>query len=226
MQSCDERIFQSEIRRVHAMLELMKKSVDLENLPILYDTLFTEESLAKDFEVRGGEWTLEDGWLTGKNRENFAAMIISKENYYGSVMLDFEARTVLPCTHDINWMWSGSWNEETNTRDVAYVCGLQGWWEGKVGFEKSPTYDFNCGTQLLDFEPGRTYHIQSGSIGGHIFCVVDGKLALEITDPNPINQDKYGRIGFEAYCSHLQIRNFKLKRLVYEANEKKYEPEF
>ena len=50
-------------------------------------------------------------------------------------MLDFEARTIPPCTHDINCMWSGSWDYETNTRALAYVAGLEGWWDGKVGFE-------------------------------------------------------------------------------------------
>lgn len=68
-------------------------------------------------------------------------------------MLDFEARTIPPCTHDINCMWSGSWDYETNTRALAYVAGLEGWWDGKVGFEKSPEYRLNCGTQTLNFEP-------------------------------------------------------------------------
>ena len=30
-----------------------------------------------------------------------------------------------PSTHDIDCMWNGSWNERTNTRDVAYVAGLR-----------------------------------------------------------------------------------------------------
>ena len=207
-------------------MELMKKNVNLSCLPVLYDTPFTPESVARDFEVRGGEWSVEDGWLTGKNRGNFPGMIISRQPFYGPVMLDFEARTVLPCTHDINWMWSGDWDYETNTRATAYVAGLQGWWDGKVGFEKSPDYRLNCATQYLNFEPGRIYHIQCGSIGGHIFCLIDGVLALEITDPDPIDQPVHGKIGFEAYCSHIQIRKLRVCRVEFQPAEKCYTPEF
>lgn len=207
-------------------MELMKKSVDLEHLETLYEMSFDEAALARDFDIRGGEWTVENGTLVGRNRENSPGMIISRQDFFGPVMLDFEARTVPPCTHDVNWMWSGSWDFETNTRALAYVTGLQGWWDGKVGFEKSPEYRLNCATQAFRFEPGRYYHIQSGSIGGHIFCVVDGKLLLEVTDPDPIDQQKYGRIGFEAYCAQIQIRKASVKRLTFTPNEKTYTPEF
>ena len=39
-------------------MELMKKNVNLSCLPVLYDTPFTPESVARDFEVRGGEWSV------------------------------------------------------------------------------------------------------------------------------------------------------------------------
>lgn len=207
-------------------MNLMHAYFDENNLEALYDKPFSDESLAEDFDVRGGEWYLEDGCLTGKNRGNYPGMIITKKDYYGPVMLDFEARTVLPCTHDINCMWSGSWNYDNNTRGLAYVFGLEGWWDGKVGFEKSPEYKLNCGTQLLPFEPGRFYHIQCGSIGGHIFGIVDGRLALEATDPDPIDQMRHGRVGFEAYCSYIQIRKFSIRRIVYKEKEESYTPEF
>ena len=144
-------------------MELMKKHVDLDRLEVLYEMPFEQAALERDFDVRGGCWTLQDGTLIGANRENNPGMIISRQDFFGPVMLDFEARTILPCTHDINCMWSGSWDYETNTRALAYVAGLEGWWDGKVGFEKSPEYRLNCGTQMLNFEPGRYYHIQCGS---------------------------------------------------------------
>lgn len=205
---------------------LIHKRIDPEKMEILYAEPFTPESFARDFQVRAGEWRVEDGWLTGRNRENFAAMAISRRDFFGDVMLDFEARTLPPCTHDINVMWNGSWNEATNTRDVAYVMGLQGWWNGKVGFERSPEYTLNAGTPLFDFHPGQTYHMQCGSIGGHVFCIVDGRLLLEVTDPNPIDSAKYGRVGFEAYCSQLQFRNFKVRRAACVPLEETYRVEF
>jgi len=58
-------------------------------------------------------------------------MVTSRKGFFGNVMLDFEAQTVLPSMHDIDCMWNGSWDEATNQRDVAYVIGLEGWWEGR-----------------------------------------------------------------------------------------------
>lgn len=205
---------------------LMKKEINPDAMEILYDKPFTKESFEQDFEVRDGNWYVEDGWLIGESRKNFASMAILKESYYGPVCLDFYAKVLEPCTHDINCMWSGSWNEETNTRDVAYVAGIGGWWDGKIGFEKSPDYKLNCGTKMFNFEPGRTYHMQCGSIGGHIFVIVDGALVIEATDPDPIDQQHFGRIGFEAYCTRVAYTDFKIRRVTYKDIAAEYQPEF
>ena len=205
---------------------LMKKEINPDAMEILYDKPFTKESFEQDFEVRDGNWYVKDGWLIGESRKNFASMAILKESYYGPVCLDFYAKVLEPCTHDINCMWSGSWNEETNTRDIAYVAGIGGWWDGKIGFEKSPDYKLNCGTKMFNFEPGRTYHMQCGSIGGHVFVIVDGALAIEATDPEPIDQQHFGRIGFEAYCTRVAYTDFKIRRATYKDIVAEYQPEF
>ena len=113
-----------------------------------------------------------------------------------------------------------------NCRDVAYVFGLEGWWEGKVGFEKSPEYKLVAGTPLFDFEAGRTYRIQGGSIDGHCFLFVDGRLVLEVTDPDPIDSQRYAKVGFEAYASHIQIRNIRVYRLAWQPRPLSYAAEF
>ena len=207
-------------------MQLMKKIIDPDTMEILYDAPFTKENFARDFEIRDGNWYVEDGWLIGESRKNFASMAILKENFFGPVCLDFYAKVLPPCTHDINCMWSGSWNEETNTRDIAYVAGIGGWWDGKIGFEKSPEYKLNCGTKMFQFEPGKVYHMQCGSIGGHVFVIVDGQLAIEATDPDPIDQSKFGRIGFEAYCTRVASTNFKIRRASYTEENTAYIPEF
>lgn len=207
-------------------LLLMRKRVDLGRCPVLYDRPFTESSLAEDWQIRGGEWQMRDGWLRGSNPLNSPGMVTSRRSFAGNVMLEFEARTVLPSTHDINWMWNGSWNEATNTRAVAYVAGLQGWWEGKVGFEKSPDYKLNVGTPLFPFEPGRIYRILSGSADGHCFVVVDGRLVLEVTDPEPIDTQRFGMIGFEAYASRIEVRGLVVRQVNWEERTMSYGPEF
>jgi hypothetical protein len=208
------------------MLHIMSKDIDIDRSPILYDAPITLESFSRDWQIYSGEWWVEDEWLTGRNPGNFPGMVFLQHDYPGDVLVDFEARTVLPCTHDINFMWNGSWDAEQNQRGVAYVAGVEGWWAGKVGIEKSPEYKLNAGTPLQAFQPGQIYHIQGGSIGGHCFICVNGNLVLEVTDPDPIDSQRFTKVGFEAYCSHIQIRRIQIRRLVWQPVAEYYKPEF
>lgn len=207
-------------------LELMKKEIILSSCPILFDEEITAGSLAQDWTVHHSEWWLEDGWLHGKNPGNHPGMVILNQDFSGNVLVEFEATTVEPSTHDINVMWNGEWIDSLDQRGMAYVTGLQGWWKGKVGIEKSPDYKFMVGTPLLDFQPGKLYHIIAGSIDGHCFIFANGQLLLEAMDPMPIDNQKYMKVGLEAYCSHIKVRNFKIRQIQWKAVDMKYEPEF
>ncbi len=207
-------------------MNIVGKQILLDESEVLYDRPFTEETLAADWRVRGGDWWLDGEWLTGRNPENCPGMVTSRASYCCNVMLDFEARTVAPSTHDINCMWNGSWYEDSNERALAYVAGLEGWWEGKVGFEKSPEFKLIAATPLFDFEPGRIYRLQAGSIDGHVFVFVDGRLLLEVKDPDPIDFSTYGMIGFEAYASMIQVRRLVVRRIAWRENQLRYEAEF
>lgn len=208
------------------MLRIIGKEIDLDASPLLYAEPVSEQMFARDWRIYSGEWWLDGEWICGRNPENNPGMIVSTRDFPGNVLVDFEARTVLPSTHDINFMWNGSWDETLNRRDVAYVMGLEGWWDGKVGFEKSPEYKLMAGTPLFDFAPGRTYRLQGGSINGHCFLFVDGRLVLEVMDPEPIDSRRYARIGFEAYASHIQIRNIQVRSLQWQPHPLHYEPEW
>jgi len=208
------------------ILRLIGVDVDLVNSPVLYSKVFTDEVIKEDFDIRSGEWYVEDGWLVGKNPGSFPGMILHNDDFFGNVMLDFKAKMIEPSTHDINVMINGSWNYETNQRDIAYVVGFEGFWHGNVGFEKSPTYNMYVATSLLEFDPGKTYHFQVGNIDGHIFAVVDGKIALEILDPEPIDTSKYAKVGFEAFSSWWKVTDFSVKRIEYKKVKERYIPEF
>lgn len=149
-----------------------------------------------------------------------------KQDFPGNVLVEFEAHTILPSKHDINVMWNGEWLSETDQRGTAYVAGLQSWWTGKVGIEKSNDYKFMVETPLFNFEPGKIYKIQAGSIDGQCFILADWKLLLEAMYPNPIDNQKYTKIGFEAYCSKIRIRKIKIRQICWEPVDMKYEVEF
>ena len=63
------------------------------------------------------------------------------------------------------------------------------------------------------------------SIKEHVLFI-DGKLALEVTDPNPIDTQKYSKVGFEAYSSHIKIKNIKIRQVNWNPLDLSYTPEF
>ena len=68
--------------------------------------------------------------------------------------------------------------------------------------------------------------MQCGSVAGHVFVIVDGQLCIEATDPDPIDQARYGRVGFEAYCTRVAVTDFRVRRAVWSEVAERYEPEF
>ena len=185
---------------------------------------FTEEAMAEHFDVKTAEWWVEDGWAVGKNPQMNPGMLVSKKDFFGDVILELKAKMVAPSTHDINIMICGEWTEKG--RGNAYVTGLEAFWHGNIGFEKSPEYKLTVGTQLLDFDPTKEYKLQFGAIGRKVFVLVDERIALEITDPDPIDSNKYGKIGFEAFSSWWKFKDLKVYRPKYELIREYYNPEF
>lgn len=209
------------------VLKLAWVDVDLKNSDLLYSvTEFDNKILADDFVIKTGEWSVEDGWVVGKNPEMSPGMIVSKQDFFGDVMLEITAKMVSPSTHDINMMIHGEWDDEKNERGVAYVAGAEAFWHGTIGFEKSPEYKLTAATELFDFDPEKEHNFRFGNIGGKIFVMLDNELCLEITDPDPIDNFKYGKIGFEAFSSHWKFKNLKVYDLRCIRKKEYYNPEF
>ncbi len=209
------------------VIMLCGTNVHLNESKVLYaQDDFDYEILKRDFEFKSGEWYVEDGWVVGKNSLSWPGMIISKENYYGDIMLDVTAKMVEPSTHDINVMIHGDWNLEKDERGVGYVTGLEAFWHGNIGFEKSPEYKLVVATGMLDFDPTKEYHLQFGNVGGILFTLVNGRLGLMVSDPDPIDIHKHGKIGFEAFASWWKFKSLKVLELKSEYVGEKYNQEF
>ena len=176
--------------------------------------------------MHNAEWYCKDGSFYGRNPKPGPGVLLSRRGFNGNVLLDFRAQTILPSTHDIDVMWHVSWNERENRRGLAYVAGIQGWWEGKVGIEKSPDYRLVATVPCPWFEAGHKYHVQAGDIDGHCFIFVDGVLRLELFDPCPIDSRRHNRIGFEAYQSMVRITQLTVRQIAWKPRRHAYANEF
>ncbi len=45
-------------------------------------------------------------------------------------------------------------------------------------------------------------------------------------DPAPIDHSIYTKVGFEAYCSNIRIREIIIRQIYWEPVDMKYDPEF
>ena len=119
------------------MLYIMSKEIDVEKSEILYAPVFDEQTLAQDWEVSGGDWSVENGWVTGTYRENAGGLIYTYREFPGDIMLDFKAKSIPPCNNDLNFSWKTTgWDYEINDAAEGYIAGLNGWWENKAGIER------------------------------------------------------------------------------------------
>ena len=209
------------------MLKLAFYDVDLAGSELIYEiSSFDKSIFEENFIVKSGEWYIEDGWAVGKNPEMCPGMIISKKDFFGNVMVEITAKMVEPATHDINVMINGEWDEEKDCRGNAYVAGVEAFWHGNVGFEKSPEYKLTAATPLFTFDPEKEHNFKMGNVDGKVFVIVDDELCLEISDPDPLDTSKYGRIGFEAYSSWWKFKDLKVYQLKYEKIDEYYNAEF
>ena len=119
-----------------------------------------------------------------------------------------------------------TWDEEKDERGLAYVSGLEAFWHGNIGFEKSPEYKLTAATSLFNFDPEKEHNFKMGNIGSKVFVLIDGELCLEVTDPEPIDVNRYGKIGFEAFSSWFKFKNLKVYNLKYDRVKEYYNPEF
>lgn len=207
-----------------ADLLLMRKRIVLDRSERVYDKPCTKAVLVSDWEAPDGAWHCRSGAFYGCNPNPAGGLLISRRGFSGPVMLDFYGQTVSPSTHDIDVMWNVSL-DGAGLR-TAYVAGIPGWWERKIGFERAPDNAMTALAPCPWFEPGREYHIQCGGIEGHQFVFIDGRLCLEMVDPHPIDSAVHNRVGFEAYQSQIRIRRLRIYRLCWETREQSYEPEF
>lgn len=206
------------------MISFMKYNITPGEL--LFEDHFPTGPIEDRWEVSDGEWSAEDGVLTGLYRGNGGGLIYSKEQYPGDIMLDYYGKMLSPCNNDLNFTFrADGWDYENHDASIGYIGGLNGWWVGHAGLEKYP----GCYLQALSgfhAESDREYHIQTGIVDSTCFLAVDGQLLVTLSDPDPITDPNCARVGLGTYCSKIQVRQFRVYRPKVERVDRFYTPQF
>ena len=203
-------------------ISLLGKKIYMDKSPLLLK-YSPDEDWQKYWQVMAGDWRMENGWLIGTENGNKGGILFSRESFDKNVMLSFTAATVLPATRDVNVVYCAHWDEKTDYLADSYVCGLNGWYDGKSGIERNLTSNLYSTTSLYQYIPGTEVRMTAGAIDGHNFMVVDGKLVTELIDPSPI---KGGHVGFSPYCTILKIKDIEIREIYWEKQKQHYDPEF
>ena len=203
-------------------ISLLGKKIYMDKSPLLLK-YSPDDDWQKYWQVMAGDWRMENGWLIGTENGNKGGILFSRESFDKNVMLSFTAATVLPATRDVNAVYCAHWDEKTDYLADSYVCGLNGWYDGKSGIERNLTSNLYSTTSLYQYIPGTEVRMTAGAIDGHNFMVVDGKLVTELIDPSPI---KGGHVGFSPYCTILKIKDIEIREIYWEKQKQHYDPEF
>ena len=203
-------------------ISLVGKKIYIDKSPLLLK-YSPDEDWQKYWQVMAGDWRMENGWLIGTENGNKGGILFSRESFDKNVMLSFTAATVLPATRDVNAVYCAHWDEKTDYLADSYVCGLNGWYDGKSGIERNLTSNLYSTTSLYQYIPGTEVRMTAGAIDGHNFMVVDDQLVTELIDPSPI---KGGHVGFSPYCTILKIKDIEIREIYWEKQKQHYDPEF
>jgi len=158
----------------------------------------------------------------GSPDEPTHGQIFFRKPVRGDVVLEFDAKIVKPSYHDLVWFWNTDF-KGTPWGD-GYLGCLGGWWSDMVGIEKLPDYLVSAIAPSFRTEPGRKYHVISGSMGASHFIVVDGELVTYFADKN-YPKGRPGYFGFGIYESCAEYSNLKVWRPHWtDIGERKYEP--
>ena len=206
------------------MLKILEKHLLPDKSPVLLSLPLSSQEDLDTLEICSGEWTIKDSALEGFCPVNAGGMIYTKFNHPGDVLLEFTAQNVSPCNNDINFVLKTSGYDFANgDAGPGYIGSLNGWYNGKAGFEKYPAMLPAAYTPLFSTVSGQSYLVQTGCVGGHLFLFVDSQLIIETQDEHPEDLAAFGRIGLGPYASRVRFSQLKVYDLKWETLAEQYE---
>lgn len=158
----------------------------------------------------------------GAPDERHHGQIFYKTPIMGDVVLEFDARILPPSYHDLVWFWNTRFDNEPWS--AGYLGCLGGWYADMAGIEKLPDFVPSEIAPSFRTEPGRKYHVVSGSLGHEHFIAVDGRLVSYFSDRGVPDPQKPGYFGFGVYESHAEYSRLKVYRPHWIRRDLFYEP--
>ena len=200
---------------------ILCKKLDLASSEVLYK--FDSFDAAEWTIVRGTpKWTVSKKKIVGGGPdEQTHGQIFFRKPVKGDVVLEFDARIVPPSYHDIVWFWNVDF--DAKPWGAGYLGCLGGWWSDLAGIEKLPDYTVSSIAPSFSTEPGRKYHVVSGSIDGSHFIFVDGKLVTYFAD-GAYPKGRPGYFGFGIYESMAEYSNLTVYRPRWTQIDRAYVP--
>lgn len=201
---------------------ILDKIIDLNLSEVIYDF---KQFVPEDWNIirHTPKWVVTGDAITGGGPdEPCHGQIFYKTPVKGEAILEFDAELIAPSYHDLIWWWDTRLDRDP--WGDGYLGCLGGWFGNLAGIEKSPTFKPSMISPSFEIEPGRSYHIVSGTCGGVLFIAVDGKMVSFMTDPQPPDPETPGYFGFGVYESHARYRNLKVMRPYWITRELVYTP--
>ena len=169
------------------------------------------------------KWKVERDRISGGGPdEPTHGQIFFRTPVKGDVVLEFDARIIPPSYHDLVWFWNTRFGSEPWS--AGYLGCLGGWYADMAGIEKLPDYVPSAIAPSFPTEPGRTYHIVSGSLKHEHFIAVDGRLVTYFSVRDVPDPDEPGYFGFGIFESHAEYSHLKAYRPKCEPRPLVYEP--
>ena len=182
---------------------LVGKIIDLSSSSVLHE--FKSFNADGWTAVGKPKWEITNSSIIGGPEALTHGQLFYKTPCQGDIIMEFDARLIAPSDHDIIWWYRISL--ETKPWGRGYLACLGGWYRNLAGIESVPDFALSATSNSCRVEPGEWYHIVGGVIGNHHFIEVNGRVVLELLDPNSLPANHNGHFGFGVYQSHVEYRN-------------------
>ena len=166
---------------------------------------------AKDFDVVGGTWTVEQGAIRSLGEQNNHPLWL-KRQIPDAFEISFEARAVSAAVdHKIEFCGDGVRHES------GYVAILGGWNNSISVIARQDEHEKGRKEIKGKWERGRWYkHRIRRTFDGHrgrIEWFLDDRLLLERVDPKPLRGPGHNRIAFNNWKTDVSFRNVVVRPL-------------